>query len=392
MIVNYNNQLTFGPIFYRQISQKFSSLPSIFLVLNVFGEGSSASFNDDASVSALAEYLERFHFRYDVPVSKRATYAHQNDAFTTSLSNLINQIKLRPSSPDAHIFELVEAKNILSGEIVLLPRAFFSMMSFSKADKAFIPFTDSSGSAIHRTVDDSELAALLEYIERQSLMCAWLTGRIRYSLSPELFSSRTALFRMIKMLKSHGELYILLIDSGLPGYSVITFYFSKHESDPVQYCVGASCRGNIFDAVERALVELWQGFSFLLGRPKVSELPGKKYQNGFVESNSYNTKYVWPFDWDDLPRCEDEHFLKMQHDYSRQALIEGLKAFTDQLYIYNFISEYYDHQLCYSKIFSPDFYLHFAFDEPLNHNNKYALSLQVDPEKNINALKCIPFP
>lgn len=388
------NDQVFGitPNVLMQFRSPLAYFPPIFNVTGDCAVGNGSGFNQEAIYSSYAEYIERYHFYYEVDTLKIATLDESNTAkMSQKLKYLINQTKNTAAPIATHAFNLTAAHNLFTQESVWLPSVLIFLGATQSSDRTFIPFTDSCGQACHVTAELVFESALNEFIERQALVGSWLSGTTRYFFRLEPHKSLGETNKIIHELNNHGELLAFEINNHLPSYSVILFYFSKSTQDIVRYAVGMASDKNPSTALQKAVNELWQSYMFMYLNTDCPEpLDSRyKYLNELLAFNNHDTKNIIPYFKHELNTITTAEFINFRRQDTSEILLK-LKAISDAIFSYQRTCIVFGKRFYFCKILSPDFFIHMGITMPLNLSNHYAELLGI-PATIIN-LQPIPFP
>lgn len=360
-------------------------------ILN-YGGGTGVGW--DAPRKAFGEFFERNHFFNAVKISShKPLKTIEPLPFRQKLAHYCQQIQHTTADCLQHSFYFTTVSNLFDGT----EREFFLnaiSLHGQASDSAFITFSDSCACASHSTKQNALTSSLTEFLERQSLLGSWTTKKIRYTINPMLLLKITPYAILVDSLLENGHLFIFENGINLPGYSIIIFYFSKSAKDLVQYSVGSNADLSLKNAIVCALEELWQCYNFQYNTESSFSLPdkaGSDYHLHFQQCNNLSVKNLIPF-FDkldsstfDMNSLED---IEEMPSYSYNRAIIELGNISCDIYCY----EQFDPilNIYYSKIVSPDFFMHMSVDKPLNFDNAYAQTLGVNRS---NAYKeKIPFP
>jgi|GEM_PF-781124 len=343
---------------------------------------------------AYGEFLERNHFFTAVPCSsvKPLKDLHPEE-LRQKLLRYCQEVQLEKTDCLEHKFHFAPVYNLFDHQKYEFFYNSIGLNGFG-ADSHFIPFNDSCACASHGTKEQALLGSLTEFLERQALLGSWTSKKIRYTINPELLFELVPYHQLLEYLLDNGELYVFENGVDLPGHSVIMFYFSNSAKDIVQYSVGSSAGLTFEKAIQSALEELWQCYTFQYNAENSQSLEdkaGASYHLNFQKCNTLSVKEIIPFlenysnrSWDVIQKSD----LKLLIPVSFSEAVDKLSQISRHIYYYH----HYDGLLGvhYSKIVSPDFFMHMALDKPINIGNSYAKKLGVT-EKNAYKVR-IPFP
>lgn len=358
-------------------------------------QGSGCGYGQSSLQGAMGEFVERRHFFTEVPTNVIGKiHEHNNREDAEKLYSVINQIKNTSDQPEDFNFQLVKVSNIFDQHEVLLPKRFVSLGKVTLEDEKFIPLMDSSGIATHSSVEKSRRSSLNEFIERQALVGSWLGGGQIYQYDASVLFQISDIERLAKELVEKGDLSIFDIGSSLSGYTIAICFFSSDARDKVQYVIGVATAESLTEALRSALMELWQDYIYIYCY-KIYSTPdsasdfllyaGDTYHMSHFQDNTLETKKRIPYF--DRATKKSIDLSECRHFSSDEMLI-NLKSISSTIYEYRHADRY--ENLYYTRILSPDFYLHMSIDKPLNFVNSFSKKLGIDflPEDR----ERIPFP
>ena len=342
---------------------------------------------------AFGEYHEREHFFLDVPLSQRGSIeAVVPRALREKYSLLLSQLSKNEITKDS-VLSYSKVTSLKDEKAV--PYFYNALALKSDArDTALLPFSDSSACATHNSKQASFDNALSEFIERQAFLGSWMAQRANYRIAPEVLLRVTPFTQLVEDLLSGGELYIFHNALDLPGHSVVMFYFSKDKRDKVQYTVGASAGFSLPAVLTSALEELWQCYAFLYNVGNTATLKdkaGSSFHRKFEAYNNTSTKGIIPYFKEGalldntIANYEDVKSAKV---YTAQDIIDEFNKRNNDVFYYHKIDT--AKKLHFTKIVSPDYFVHMALDEPLNIINAYSQRLGITT-KNAYTTR-LPFP
>lgn len=366
--------------------------PNNLRLSNAIDSGSSCHYDDSIFARAKGEFLERMHFYAEVKHDLIGHYSDLNkQEVVDSLGLLFSQIKNTDEDSQNSVFHLNHVENIINNESAYLPSIFFSMGNHYHDERRFAPFIDTCGQSAHVDPSSALDSALLEFIERQAMLAAWLTESYTEKIDIDNDVLLGVYSEMLNTLNNNGELICLNISGVFPIPVVMLLYFSKSQSDIVQYSVGAAASYTTREAFTKALLELWQTYQFVYFN-SMDTLPSSArffYLKRFLQFNNIHTKDLFHFNSDTKNTVSLSSYLA-RAESRREILLADLTAISTSIYQYRAEVGYDGANYYYSKIFSPDFYLHINTVYKFNHINKYSQKLNIVPhylEKG-----CLPFP
>jgi hypothetical protein len=381
-----------NPHSYLQFHPALAHLPMIFNLTGDCVVGNSSGFQEEAICGGFGEYVERYHFYNEVDINLTARLDKVNDsAVTNKFIAMIEQVQKSKELAREHQFDLTAVSNIFTQEKNYIPSVLISLSRMDSRDRDFIPFIDSCGQAAHVSPQKAFTSALNEFIERQALVGSWLSGNARYRIELERHEALGAANKILESLKAHGKLMAFELNNGLPGYSVIIFYFSKDKKDIVKYSVGMAADPNPVRACERALGELWQSYIFMYLNAENPENLDQRYQylNDLIHFNNHETESIIPYAPDENESLSIHDFLRFKK-FTEADCLNVLKDISPYVYAYARSSYLFGRKFYFCKISSPDFFMHMGVKMPLNLGNSYAKMLAISPLLKIQ--NPIPFP
>lgn len=380
------------PHSYLQYRPALTRFPFIFNVTGDCVVGNGSGFGRDAMQGAMGEYIERYHFYNEVDINITAELARLNsDSLTEKLIHQIQQIKKTSDAIAPHQFDLSEVRNIFTDLPSYVPSVMISLAHADSPDRNYIPFIDSCGQAVQTSRRLVFSAALKEFIERQALIGAWLSGNARFKVMLEQHRLLGKANKILRELQKHGILYAYELNQKLPGYSVIIFYFSGSKNDSVKYSVGMAADFNSATAITRALNELWQSYIFMYLNAEQPENLDQRYQylNDLILFNHIGTKKLIPFLNKPVNEINLPEFIHLP-SFSEADCLDSLKKISPDLYAYERSNQLFSRKFHFCKIISPDFFLHMGIKMPLNFDNAYAKLLTINVNNMVD--HPIPFP
>jgi ribosomal protein S12 methylthiotransferase accessory factor YcaO len=380
------------PHSYMQFRPALTRFPTIFNVTGDCVVGNGSGYGNNAIQSALGEYVERYHFYNEVDINVTANLAKYNSPrVTNKFIKMIDQVKKSNEPTDKYEFDLTTVTNIFTGEKASLPSVMISLAQVDSADRNFIPFIDSCGQSVQISRRKAFSAALKEFVERQALVGAWLSGQVKSKLMLEQHPYLGQSNKILQSLLQHGTLLAYELNKHLPGYSVIIFYFSKSKKDVVKYSVGMACDYSPSEAIQRALSELWQSYIFMyLNADNPENLdPRYQYLNELILFNQHSTQELIPFVEDNIEELDMQDFIYSKL-LSEKTCLQELKTISPDIFMYERSNLLFGRNFYFCKIFSPDFFMHMGVKMPLNFDNTYAKLLSI--QKPLLVKHSIPFP
>lgn len=380
------------PNSYMQFRPALTRFPIIFNVSGDCVVGNGSGYDIDAVHGAMGEYIERYHFYNEVDINITAELDKLNPSIVVDkLVRLIEQIKKSDEPIDSYQFDLSETRNIFTNQKIYLPSVMISLAHSDSNDRNFIPFIDSCGQSVHVSREQAFSASLKEFIERQSLVGSWLSGKARFKILLEPHPDLGQSNKILSELQQNGVVCAYELNELLPGYSVLIFYFSLGTNDKVQYSVGMASDLTPASAISRALNELWQSYIFMyLNASNPESLdPRYEYLNHLISFNNLETQKVIPFFAQPSNEIKMDTFIHLS-PFTEKECLRSLVDISPHIYSYERSNDLFGRQFHFCKITSPDFFLHMGLAKPLNFSNHYANLLSINPDNVIKS--SIPFP
>ncbi len=390
----YANALHTSPqhaLKFKMCSENLLSMPRSAVIDGIISYGGSTGTGITLPVKAFSEFFERNHLFTQVPVDRQGKLSSIKPAsFANKLKKLCKESSNAEESLDEHMFSLTRVYHLNSHEPQDYLYNSISLKGTSK-DYPYFRFTDSCACAAHPEKEAALHNSLMEFVERQALLASWSSKTVRYAINPELLRTLTPYRQLVDNLLENGHLHIYENGIGLPGHTVIMFYFAKSSDDLVQYSIGSSSGLSLQEALTSALVELYQCYSFLYNAEcseGLQDKAGAGYHVKFLQCNHQETREIIPFLKQSAPFTltsldELANFPAVSYEDVRNAICE----FSSDVY-------YYHHhepalKLHFTKIMSPDYFAHMALQR-VSFDNAFAKSLGIDKEHAY--LEPIPFP
>ena len=256
----------FNPLYPQQIISTYGiprDIPRSHSVTGMIISGNSVGFGLSSAQGAYGEFYERNHFIMGVSYEKMGYLASYCSAsLKQALCNMINQVKQAKAEPESHQWRLTRVSNLFNEKLSYYPLALISL-SRNKTEEELIPRLDSCGNAAHKTRKDALYSAMMEFVERQSLILSWLSGKVRLKINPNVLLQDEHLSSIANKLCRNGSISIFECAHGFVGYCIVIMYFANDERDKVQYSIGVAYDLDISKALYSALMELWQDYIYL---------------------------------------------------------------------------------------------------------------------------------
>lgn len=382
------------PTRLKLFSNNLLSAPRTIGVDGVMSYGGGTGIGLDLPRKAFGEYFERNHFFTSVPVaSKRLLKDLSSSSLKDQMLNCIDQVKYTAEDALNHTFSFTTVNSLLNHK---KHEYLYNAISLNgkKEDGPFYNFNDSCSCATHITKEKALNNSLMEFLERQALLGSWVSKRYRFAIAPEVLQTVTPYKPLVHKLLSNGELFVFENGVNLPGYSTIIFYFSKSHEDLVQYSVGSSAGLTLEESLKGSFEELWQCYLFQYNAENsrgLEDRAGTGYHLSFQKCNHAGIRDIIPFVQDSLSRqyaiSSHEAILDLKV-YTFDDVVSELSDISSHIYYYHHFEQALN--LHFSKIVSPDFFVHMALEQPLNLVNAYSQALGINRENAY--VEKIPFP
>lgn len=376
---------------FKLCLESLLSVPRSFVVDGIISYGGATGIGASLPKKAYGEFFERNHFFTSVKTTSYKTLSEIEPlAYRLQLEQLCSfddELQFRK-----HAFAFTTVYNLFDqAECDYFVNAI--SLNGNRDDSAFLKFTDSCACASHPVMTRALHCSLMEFLERQALVGAWLTKRYRYAIEPQVLLDCTPYQSLCDTLLENGQLYIYEINNNLPGYTVLLFYFADSKKDTVRYAVGAKSALCLKTALNGALEELYQCYAFLYNgestKNQLANKAGSGYHVAFQQFNRDETKNIIPFlTIKPQETINDISALNAMPQVTTEAALGALGAISKNIYYYH----EYDPALGlhFTKVLSPAFFAHMSLHRRLNFDNDYAKHLKLDKDKIYTAR--LPFP
>lgn len=347
---------------------------------------------------ATGEFLERKHFYNEVvpTAMHRLDESLDQKESQSFVKALLQTSERNEESILNHEFRASTVYNIFSLEKKSIPSVFIALDNYClDDDPSFLPSRDTTGCAAHVNLKKSIDSSLKELLERQCLLRYWLTGQPNSIITVDGIKS-TSLDSYVKNLivrfLSSGDLRIYDISiPGMPGYAVLSIYGSQSEGVRVKYSAGLSYSWSAKKAFEKSILELWQCFVFLhyfyVTGYDITEIDDS-YHRHFLDSNKYSTFTTFSNSLCNTELNVSDYISQPATDrMSAEPCLEGL---TKNVYLYVNSERIKSKIIWYTKILSPDLFLHMDFSNRVNHAN--AISEDFTTVISERKSQMVPFP
>ncbi|ELD9771086.1 YcaO-like family protein [Salmonella enterica] len=343
---------------------------------------------------AIGEYFERRHFFNEIIANGEKTLYEMMtlpaaEAFTEAF---VQTSSLTQEEVRAHKFKATRAFNLFSLEKQDIPAVVVALDNITAVDDLkFYPDRDTCGCSFHCNLNDAIEGALFEFMERQSLLLYWLQGKANYEISSKIMTGNNHTDEILRSLRSEGEIRIFDITlPGAPGHAVLTLYGTTNPDSQIKYSTGLSYAKSLEKALCKSVTELWQSYiclhNFIIGDYTDDDVIDS-YQRHFMSCNKYESF---------IDLCEntvlltDDIKLTVEENLTQeQNLLEFLKKISGNIFVYYARERASDNLVWYTKIVSPDFFLHMNNFGAINlNNNIYRTGKGIKHRES----KMVPFP
>jgi hypothetical protein len=337
--------------------------------------------------AAVGELAERRHFARSVPsAARRFLHELECERDRSAVKEALAQVADGVSASELETLgmDMTNVVRLPAEESVAVPRCLVAV-DLEGTEARLMPFRDTSGCAAH--VDPAACidAALREFIERQTLVACWIdsrgTARLQ-NFSELLTAAGDEIASCYRELRSVGEITILLLDGGLPGYTVFAYFCRTRSGGEIFFSSGAACAWELGSAVRKALAELWHCYVGM--RIRTNGLDHERASFGRLGEAAivYNVANAYArlrgF------RRRDDHVVSAKDvDGSKTGsddAIKRLARISESIFLYCGTEMCCGTLYVTAKVFSPAFFLHIDTARPLNVRNAYAryLALKLD--------------
>ncbi|MEH0874300.1 YcaO-like family protein [Pectobacterium cacticida] len=168
-----------------------------------------------------------------------------------------SRLKLNEHQIQTYRFSTTEVTELPSGERHFAPLVAFNLGQ-SKDDNTF-GFRDSSGSALHQSLQQAFIGSRDEYCERQALSLFWYFGHCLSSLElkdSELYEKLKNKLGFIRPLLTSGRILLYDISYFSPVRTILSVYVS--DIGNIRFAAGASGNKCINEAAHKSLLEMYQ--------------------------------------------------------------------------------------------------------------------------------------
>jgi hypothetical protein len=333
--------------------------------------GTGVGVGEAAALTAYYEFRERRHFTAHIRSTHRTSLADMEDRrFARCLAAALRQTSgAQAEGLDSYPFAVVPGVELTTGRLVEVPLMMTTLRD-SGTDNRFMPATDSSGMAVHAVPQQCLSGALLEFLERQCLLAAWLTGACQSYVELRSVPDEVGngLRENLAALMARGRVYVVDISLNFSACAFLALYEADTPSR-IMFASGVSAKLDPVTALNKALVELWQGYchmDLLTGR---MQWEPDRLEKNYLAANGKGTAALFGL------RPEFEGNLGQllgRVPASVDRVIKELSAITDNLaYVVGAEGDAAD-LLHFGRVVSPDCFLHMDVTKPLNRVNKFA--------------------
>jgi hypothetical protein len=342
--------------------------------------GSSVGYSFSTQYAAIGEALERLYL-YNEVVADGELSSEDANLDEMQYINHISSSTQKTFHKDEKI-PFVKCVNIFSNTDFRLPAIFVGLDNNFNHPKDKEIFRDSCGSALGSTSSTAFEKALLEYIERQSLIEYWHKKRYRIDIPGDTIHSLLPdhLKNLYLDLERTGTIRLHITSNKIFNcHTGVMIYFCSKETKKVKYSISSAADFSIKSLVEKLLLELWQSYIYQAYESESGTALLDLYKGNFTNANNILTMKLFEgFAKDDL------HY-DFHRNFSTNDFINSLSSFTQKIYHYQ---RKIQDGFYFSKIISLDFFVHMNLLEFYDKNNKFAKHINLKRARN----DPLPFP
>ncbi|MFJ4066758.1 YcaO-like family protein [Pseudomonas sp. NPDC089996] len=358
--------------------------------------GSSSGWSAKVTDCARGEHFERKHFYLDIPVNDAEKLA---DGLSNQELNEFTEAFLQTSTCDSHtelqshVFDRTTVYRVIDFTPCKVPTVCLSITECrNNIDNKYYPMRDTCGCSAHNNIESAIFGAAKESLERQFLLRFWLTLKFKRRLDHHeacaLLELRPSSTLFHELSKSGDILVLDLTDGRFPGTCIFLCYGNLRAEAKVQYCAGMSYSDTASNALEKAVLELWQTFRYMQSIDSLASEPQDPYLRHFLACNNYKT-YIELSTATPYGDCES---LTTQHPpLDCQTLLSTLRCLELNGYIYLSRLTSSHPTLYFCKYLSPNLFLHMNNANHFNLKNRYSANFlnQVIAHQSS---RMVPFP
>lgn len=369
--------------------------PRNITISNQVDAGNASFYKNSMIQNARGEFIERRYFYHDVKPDLQSSYLINSDkTLVSQLTNAIKQIQIAKSCPTDFEFHLNKVTNIITHETAYLPTVMFSLGTDLTRDRQFIPYIDTTGQACHIDYLSALRSSLYEFIERQSLINAWISQKFKAQINMDTKMLPHQVIKFISSIQRAGDIVCYDISDFVPIPTLLLLYRSQSKLDAVQYCISAATHHDPKEAFRKAALEFLQTYNFMYmnaGRDNLSLESGRmRYLNNLLACNTIKTVDTFNFSKIKKPTAFENYLQEYQEPLNIETIYEYISQISTKLYAYSDEKVIQDKKYYFTKVISPDFFLHMATDQRLNFENNYTSKNQLSPTEQ--TYDPIPFP
>lgn len=334
--------------------------------------------------AALGEYFERRHFYREI-ISTRNGVLNESltkievDSFACALTQTASKL-VSADEIEKHQFSLTRVMRASDFSECFIPTITISLSAYGLAEDNFLyPLRDTCGCSFHWDLNVAFLGAVKEYLERQFLIRFWLTKQCRSLIScvkvESLLTGRNVKY-LYDALVFSGEVSIFDIsDNRFPGVCLLVVYGQKKANHHVKYCAGMSYCGEVAEALEKSLLELWQTYRFM-DLFKAIESDENKVEDSYLRYFLSCNDYITYQEITDYVVVADEQNREGFSAFSLDVFLSVLKKLGILGYFYSTLSSVNGVNCVFAKYISPDLFLHMDSSKNINLKNRYSESFE----------------
>lgn len=234
--------------------------------------------------------------------------------------------KLNENEIKSRLLSTVEVTDISTGRGYFAPLVVFNLGESD--DDEIYGFRDSSGSALHQSLELAYKNARDEFCERQCLTLFWYFGHCQFSVKlneNNSFKNKVISdFPFVSSLLFSGEIFLFDISYFAPIRTILCVFLSP--SGVIKFSAGASGSQDVYMAISKAIIEMYQAYVLMtnLTDERVNDLIeiDDPIMSGYLMHNCQGTvdKFFKLFDRYRNKSCSISDFVSFRKDFSSEPI------------------------------------------------------------------------
>lgn len=359
--------------------------------------GNAVGFGEAPYRAALGELAERRHFAGGVPVDSIGSIGEVDapDLREALRKALAQTSGMAVEQMDAMRIGFTRCRRLGGLDSASLPHCLISLgRPGNRSNGELLPARDTSGCAVHCTPGEAIAGALREFVERQTLLAAWMSREAATELEglDRIVASLRGAAGAWRLLSEIGKVTCFRLDAGLHAPVVFCMFEAASADAAVQFACGMGSHWSGAAALEKGILELWHTFVSTPIKMKEADRPNSRLHRldkHFLTFNHTGARARVRLIGPAVERIDAEAYLS-QRDVRQDEVVERVLAVSREVYVYSGVEPMGSQLLIAARVVSPDFFLHVDPSRSLNVVNAFTKRLKICGDAIDRSPTCLP--